>query len=400
MPHNTEPIPAQIVPQTKSESESPKDVPPLTSLYLYIAGNCNLACRHCWIVPTYVPSKGGGEAVDNSLGYIKLEHVSKAIREAKPLGLQSVKLTGGEPTLHPQFRELLTLIHNEGLRIHIETNGTLIDKDLARFMKEAGVEFVSVSLDGARAETHDHMRGVPGSYDRALAGIRALAAVGYPVQAICTLHRGNVAEVDELITLSEALGCDSIKFNILQPVGRGERFDENNGLAVPDIIQLYQRLENDVAPHSGVRILYDVPVAFHPINRLLKAGGHCSVRNILGILSGGELSLCGIGVTTPELIYGHIERDALRDVWYNNPQLKLLREQIPAQLEGICSECIHRESCLGTCIAHNYYSSGRLNAPFWFCQAADALGLFSDSRKQLSVADRVESFDHPNCQEE
>src|SRR4030065_2458530 len=98
----------------------PDGVPPLTSLYLYIAGSCNLACRHCWIAPNYLPDSKGGL-------FVKLEHVEKAIREAKPLGLRSVKLTGGEPTLHPQFRDIVTLVGEAGLDIILETKGTLID---------------------------------------------------------------------------------------------------------------------------------------------------------------------------------------------------------------------------------------------------------------------------------
>src|SRR5512137_2709644 len=96
----------------------PKGVPPLTSLYMYIAGSCNLACRHCWIEPNYQADSKNGK-------FIKLEYVKKAIKEAKPLGLQSVKLTGGEPMLHPKFREIVDHIESEKIGMVMETNGTL-----------------------------------------------------------------------------------------------------------------------------------------------------------------------------------------------------------------------------------------------------------------------------------
>ncbi len=93
--------------------------------------------------------------------------------EGKSLGLGSIKLTGGEPTLHPEFRELVSLIAEAGLGITMETNGTLIDDDLAQFIRATPqFNFVSVSLDGADAETHDTMRSVPGSYQRAVDGMR------------------------------------------------------------------------------------------------------------------------------------------------------------------------------------------------------------------------------------
>jgi SynChlorMet cassette radical SAM/SPASM protein ScmF len=368
---------AQAIAQTAPALDLPEGVPPLTSLYLYIAGTCNLACRHCWITPTYQPDGNGGQ-------YVKLEHVRKAIREAKPLGLRSIKLTGGEPTLHPQFRALVTLIDEAGLNIIIETNGTLVDGALARFLKDTPhVSFISVSVDGATAETHEAMRLVPGSYESALAGIKALVEVGFRPQLICTLHRGNVSQIAEVVALAESLGCGSVKFNHVQRVGRGERFADDHGLEVAEIIQLYRRVESELVPRSKVRIHFDIPFAFYPIRKLLSDSlGRCRVTNILGVLAGGGLSLCGIGVTVPELIYGHLENDGLREVWCNSPGLIRLREQIPAQLEGVCGQCLHRNMCLGTCVANNYHAAGKLNAPYRFCDHAEMLGLFPESRRE------------------
>ena len=362
--------------QTTRELNLPEGVPPLTSLYLYVAGSCNLACRHCWITPTFDPNGSNDR-------FVKLEYVEKAIREGKPLGLQSVKLTGGEPTLHPQFRELVALIDEAGLDVIIETNGTLVDDDLAEYLKQKGVSFISVSVDGATAEVHDALRGVPGCYKDALDGIRALVKVGYPVQLICTLHRGNVSQMAEAVALAESLGCGSVKFNHVQRVGRGEQFAKEQGLEIPEIIELYHHVENELLAQSRVRIYFDIPFAFYPIRKLLDDSlSRCTVRNILAMLAGGELSLCGIGVTVPELIYGHMDNGNLREVWFDSPGLALLREQIPAQLEGICSQCLHRDLCQGECVASNFHVAGRLKAPHQFCDYAEMAGLFPISRKK------------------
>ena len=355
----------------------PEGVPPLTSLYLYIAGSCNLACRHCWITPTYQTSSNGGK-------FVKLEYIEKAIREAKPLGLRSVKLTGGEPTLHPRFREFVSLIHANGLDMIIETNGTLIDDSLAGILKQNGVSFISVSLDGASADVHDNLRMVKGSYDQAVTGIQALVQAGFHPQMICTLHRGNISQIAEVVTLAETIGCGSVKFNHVQNVGRGERFGEEQGLDVSTVIQLYHLVEETLKPSSHIPIYFDIPCAFFTIRKLMNDTlGSCHVRNILGILAGGELSLCGIGVTVPELIYGNIEQDNLRQVWFHAPGLAQLRELIPAQLEGICGQCLHRNLCHGACVANNFHVSGKLSTPYYFCDQAEALGKFPVSRKRL-----------------
>jgi SynChlorMet cassette radical SAM/SPASM protein ScmF len=346
-------------------------------LYLYASGSCNLACRHCWVTPTYQPDGDDGQ-------HVPLEHVQKAIREARPLGLRSVKLTGGEPTLHPQFRELVTLIDEAELKIVIETNGTLIDDALAGFLKQTPhVSFISVSLDGVTAETHDALRGVAGSYEWALNGIEALLAVGFRPQIICTLHRGNVSQVEDIVALAEERGCGSVKFNLIQELGRGEQFAEKQGLGVAEIIQLHRHVEGELVPRSKVRIHFDIPFAFYPIPKLLhEALNRCAVLTILGVLASGELSLCGIGVTVPDLIYGHVGRDDLREVWCHSPGLIELREQVPAQLEGVCGRCLHRDMCRGYCVANSFHTLGRLNAPYQFCDHADALELFPASRKR------------------
>ncbi|MGB8214218.1 MAG: radical SAM protein [Anaerolineales bacterium] len=354
----------------------PEGVPLLTSLYIYAAGSCNLACRHCWIVPKFQPDGNGGP-------YVKLEHVEKAIREGKPLGLRSVKLTGGEPTLHPQFRQLVDLINDAGLDIMLETNGTLVDNDLALFLKaRSHICFISVSLDGATAETHDALRSVQGSYEQAISGIKNLVSVGFQPQVICTLHKGNVSEMVDLIALAENLGCGSVKFNQVQQVGRGDHFSATEGLTVPEIIDLYRHLENEIVPQYNIQIHFDIPYAFSPIRKLMgESLGRCTVQNILGMLATGELALCGIGTTIPELVYGNVETDDLREVWCTSPGLSLMREQVPFQLRGICAHCIHRDFCQGQCVANNYHLEKKLDAPFFICEEAEKLGLFPESRK-------------------
>jgi SynChlorMet cassette radical SAM/SPASM protein ScmF len=310
--------------------------------------------------------------------------VEKAVREGKQLGLQSVKLTGGEPLLHPRFRELVALLAGAGLDITIETNGTLLDDKLAGYLKGTGrVSFISVSVDGATAQVHEALRVVPGSFDAALDGIQALVRAGYHPQMICTLHQGNAAQMGDMVALAERLGCGSIKFNHLQSSGRGEQYAVEQGLRVAEVLRLYRALEREVLPESKIPVYYDIPVAFHSIRQLTRDPlSSCRVLNILGMLAGGELALCGIGTTVPELIYGHIAYDDLRAVWSGSPGLTQLRALLPAQLEGVCGQCLHRDTCLGACVANNYHETGRLNAAYRFCAEADGLGVFPASRRR------------------
>ncbi|MDX9993538.1 MAG: radical SAM protein [Anaerolineales bacterium] len=363
----------------ENKTELPEGVPPLTDLYIYAAGSCNLACRHCWITPEFIPNGVGGS-------FVKIEHAQRAIQQGKLLGLRSVKLTGGEPLLHPQIRQLVTIIEQAGLSLVIETNGTLIDKSLAQFLSEfKHGSFISVSIDGAIANTHDLLRAVKGSFEKAVSGIKNLVAVGYRPQIICTLHQGNISEMAEIIHLAEKLGCNSVKFNHVQKVGRGNTFGREHGIELKKLLSLFHYVETELVPNSSLRVFFDVPIAFWPLPKLLQDAGHrCSIGNIIGLLSNGDYALCGIGTSIPDLVYGNAGKDNLQGVWYSSDGLLRLRKQVPAQLEGICADCIHRDQCQGACIANNFHAKGKLTAPYFFCEVANQENLFPASRKRVS----------------
>ena len=376
MPCETENNRDKISTQKKTKLDLPKGIPPLTSLYLYISGSCNLACKHCWIAPEFQQNPENGK-------FVKPEYVKKAIIQAKPLGLGSVKLTGGEPLLHPEFKKIVDIIEKENISFNIETNGILIDKYMADFLKDTKKKpFISVSVDGANAKTHEDLRGVKGCFEQALDGIKNLVNAGFRPQLICTLHKGNVSEMKDIVELAQKIGCGSVKFNHVQVIGRGDSYNKENGLEISEIIKLYEIVEKEIIPESKITIFFDIPFAFYSIRKLLKNTSKCNVLNILGMLSEGELSLCGIGTTVPDLIYGHMKDNNLKDVWCKSVGLTLLREQVPEKLEGICENCIHKDFCLGTCVANNFFRTGKLNAPYGFCEQAEKLNLFPISRQK------------------
>lgn len=220
----------------------PEGIPPLNSFYLYLTTGCNLACRHCWISPTYAK----GDFATYSKGqlslnqYLDVDLLKRAIAEAKPLGLNSAKLTGGEPTLHPNFVEIVDLLSAEGLQMNMETNGTLMDATLARHLKEkTTVWFISVSLDGVSADTHDSFRNVPGAFDAALRGIKNLVAAGFRPQVIMCPHRGNIHEVEDLVKLAVSVGAGSVKFNPVTKSGRGSSMhDKGESLEFDEVLAL------------------------------------------------------------------------------------------------------------------------------------------------------------------
>jgi SynChlorMet cassette radical SAM/SPASM protein ScmF len=360
------------------EFDLPEGVPPLTSFYLYLTDSCNLRCRHCWIAPRFVDGQPApGE-------YLDLDLLRQAIAEAKPLGLHNVKLTGGEPTLHPQFAEVVDLLTAEGLRAHIETNGTLVDADLAHHLKEhTSVWFVSVSLDGPTAEIHDPFRGVKGSFDAAVRGFRHLVDAGYRPQVIMCPHRGNVDYIEDVVQMAVELGAGSVKFNPVAHTGRGIAMHERDEtLGIEDILDLARFVRGPLQSRTPIRLFLNTPLALYTVGELaqMESNSRCQVLHILGILGSGHMALCGIGRTIPELCFGKLGENSVADVWLNHPTLRGLRQALTGEYPGLCGQCIHAGRCLTHCVADNYQQSGRLVTPHSLCAEAYAHGLFPVTR--------------------
>ncbi len=351
---------------------------PLDTLYFYLTEGCNLACRHCWIAPKF---QSGG-AVYASL---PLETLKDIVREGKPLGLAGVKLTGGEPLLHPNIFAILRFLREENLTVTVESNGVLCTPELAREIALCGGHFVSVSLDGADAETNEWVRGVKGSFDAAVQGIKNLVEAGIHPQIILTVMRKNHHQVEDIVRLAESLGASSVKYNVLMPCARGEdMYKRGEALDIEELVELGRWVENDLAPRTKLRLVFHHPAAFRPLGKMYGQEGdgcsRCGIFGILGVLSDGSFALCGIGEQVPELVFGHASRDRLEDVWKNHPVLKDIREGLPRKMEGVCGECAMKLLCLGSCVAQNYYMSKNLFAPFWYCEEARKRGLFPVSR--------------------
>lgn len=364
--------------KTEDIEETEEREYPLNQLYFYLTEGCNLRCRHCWIEPKY---QGG----DKSYPSLEIDLFRSIIEQAKPLGLSGVKLTGGEPLLHPDIYEILDIIQSEDLGLTVETNGVLCTPGLAKKMKACKGPFVSVSLDGAEPETHEWVRGVEGCFDATLEGFRNLVKVGFRPQLIMSVMRRNKEQMEATVRLAESLGAGSVKFNLVQPTARGEIMHEaGETLAIEELIELGKWVENELSASTNIRIFYSHPAAFKPLGRMFGEQGTgcgvCGIFGILGVLGNGSYALCGIGETVPEFIFGDAAKDRLEDVWKNTSVLNQIREGLPAKLGGICGECIMKGACLGSCIAQNYYRSKDLWAPFWFCEEAEKAGLFPETR--------------------
>ena len=355
-----------------------KDTPGLNCIYFYLTEGCNCKCRHCWITPKY---ETGGKG---KWPYISLPVFKSIVEQGLRLGLSSVKLTGGEPLIHPDILDILAYIEKSGLRLVIETNGLACTQEIATAVKRCSNPFVSVSLDGADPDTHNWVRGVDNAYEDALDGICNLVKAGIHPQIIMSLVKRNKDQVEELIKLAENLKASSIKFNLVAPImDRGTQLaEQDETLSIKEFIELGKKVEQEIQPGTQIHLSYSHPFAFKSLSALFEKNdsGKCGILSIIGVLGSGKYALCGIGENVKEMILGNAEKDTLADIWHNNAVLNEIREGLPGKLEGICGDCIMKKMCMGHCIANNYFVHHNLFAPFWFCDEAHKMKLFPESR--------------------
>ncbi len=180
-------------------------------IFWEVTKGCNLRCIHCRATatelssPTDLPTKKALDIIDQ---------IADA---ANPI----LVLSGGEPLYRSDIYQLARYATDKGLRVALATNGTLVTKEVARMIADAGVKRVSISLDGADAHTHDTFRGIPGAFEAALYGFRNLKAVGMSVQINTTVARHNAGQLPQVLELAKSIGADALHTFLLVPVGCG-----------------------------------------------------------------------------------------------------------------------------------------------------------------------------------
>jgi len=360
----------------KSPVKPAGKVPALTTAYLYYSGFCNLSCRHCWIEPEYLAS---GRANSD----LPLKEVIAALEECIPLGLSQVKLTGGEPFLRQDILELLDYLVLKKLGITIETNGTLIKENEARAIKRAKVRSVAVSLDSPEEGLHEELRQIKGSFKAAIEGIRCFKEAGVEnLQIIMCLWRKNAHQIKEMLSFAEAWGVASLKINPITPTyHRAKEMGENELLlSTREILDTYHQLSNGFKQRK-LRLFFDIPSALLSLKDLKEnKSSTCRIKNILGILANGNISICGIGKSIDRLILGRVGKDRIRDIWERHAILRQIREEVPAKMQGVCGRCLFKFSCLGKCRANVFCETNSLLSPFSLCQEAYEQGLFPLNR--------------------
>jgi len=173
---------------------------------------CNLKCVHCYAQSKDIEYKNE----------LTTEQGKELIDDLAQFGAPVILFSGGEPIMRKDLPELALYARSKGMRAVISTNGTLIDKKMAKVLKEIGLSYVGVSLDGMK-ETNDKFRGFNGAFDLALQGMRNCLEEGIKVGLRFTINKKNVKDIPEIFDLLEKEKIPRVCFYHLVYSGRGSK---------------------------------------------------------------------------------------------------------------------------------------------------------------------------------
>jgi len=172
---------------------------------------CNLNCKHCYqdAKATATPDE---LTLEEKLGFVDT---------MEDAGVKVPMISGGEPLIHPDYFPVLDYMVSKGMHVATATNGTMLTKEFAQKLKDHGLAYIEISLDSVDPAKHDSFRGVKGSWERTVEGIRNTVEAGIFTAVATVFTKNTFEEVDQMLDLAADLGAQRfIHFNFV-PTGRG-----------------------------------------------------------------------------------------------------------------------------------------------------------------------------------
>ncbi len=316
---------------------------------------CNLNCLHC-------RGSATNKTAPDELSLTEAKSFIDTVLDFTPPPI--LILSGGEPLSREDIFEIIGYASHNKLRTVLATNGTLVNHEIAKELKKGGIQRVSVSLDGATAESHDSFRGLSGAYLKAMDGIEEMKQVELPFQINTTITKRNLEEIEKIAEMSVNIKAQALHIFLLVPTGRGKNLEGEEISATEyekvlrwfyDFGQQYPiQVKATCAPHY-YRIVHQksgtLPASHHPSSLSAYSRGCLGGTGFCFISHKGEVCPCGY----LPLVAGNIREERLVQIWENSSLFQDLRA--PNKLLGKCGKCEYRWIC-GGCRARAYYSSG------------------------------------------
>lgn len=343
-----------------------------------VTDRCNLSCKHCY------NKSGPGRTTDGELTTVEALGL---IDDLAGMGVPLILFSGGEPLLREDIWDLAIHAKKRGLKMAISTNGTLLTSDVAGQIRECGIEYAGISLDGAIAETHDRFRNLPGAFDETIRAFAACREAGLRCGVRVTLNKENQHELEALIDLALTLGASRFCLYWLVPTGRGidsyTRLQLDRNEVINALNLLYRKAKQTDpavmefltvdAPQDCVHLLVSMEQEMsedlaEARELLASLKGGCSAgTRVANIDAHGNVFPCQFA-RSPEFLAGNIRARPFSRIWSDtkNSALTRFREK-EASFGGRCGACSYREICGGGCRVRAHAAEGDFLAEDPFC---------------------------------
>lgn len=356
---------------------------------LMITNECNLQCRHCW------PESHSSDITTQ----VPLDTLLKLIKALVQCGGNEICLTGGEPLTHPNLFEILSFTCKQpGIKkVCLQTNATLLSDVEIKALQSLHYDGLSiqVSIEGARPQTHDRVRG-SGSFKRALRGLTLLAEGGLGKQTLVTFTEmeHNFMELPLLLKMVDALGIGGLVSGTLVPGGRATKTKQ---IAPPkpsqyrDLLALFH---SDAEFRSRYKKIGNIAALEWHAGKSSPASRGCICAETPYINADGRMFPC---IMLPIETYGihGVHHRPLEEVlieaalrWADLPDLYRRRSE---ELEA-CKKCVGRLHCTGGCMGRAYAVSGNFITVEDRCALRKSV--YSWKAPANSTSARNESFYH------
>jgi len=343
-----------------------------------ITKRCNLKCVHC-----YAHAKD--MAFDSELSTMEGKNLLDDLAE---FGVPVILFSGGEPLTRKDLPELAAYAVKKGMRAVISTNGTLITPQKAQTLKEIGLSYVGISLDGME-EINDRFRGVKGAFRSALEGIENCKKAGIKVGLRFTINKSNVAEIPKIFKLLEERDIPRACFYHLVYAGRGtdlvkeDLSHKESRNAVELIMHLTKKL-HDKGLRKEVLTVDNHADGPYLYLRLLKENPE-RAREVLELLQMNEGNSSGIGIGCVSwdgevhadqfwrhYSFGNVKDRPFSEIWTDtsDPLMRKLKEK-KKHAKGRCATCRWLDICAGNFRVRSEAVTGDIWAPDPACYLTD-----------------------------
>ncbi|MGB1504385.1 MAG: mycofactocin radical SAM maturase [Acidimicrobiales bacterium] len=305
---------------------------------------CNLQCVHC------LSSSGRRDPRE-----LTTDECEAVIDELQRMQVFYINIGGGEPTVRKDFWHLVHYAVDHGVGVKFSTNGSGIDATVAEQLAHSDYVDVQISIDGADAETNDHVRG-NGSFATAVEAMEHLRAAGFEgfkISVVMTRH--NIAQVDDFRAMADRYGAQ-LRLTRFRPSGRGA--DSWDDLHPTD--QQQRDLYHWLIDHPDV-LTGDSFFHLSALGEALPGLNLCGAGRVVCLIDPiGDVYACPF-VLHDEFLAGNVrDEGGFAQVWQQSDLFAELRQP---QSAGACASCGHFDACQGGCMAAKFFTGIPLDGP-------------------------------------